>query len=76
MYTNKYLATFPIDTKIKKNKILYLKVPAAKAIGSPMKGIQDNNSDHFPYFLKMSVAFCSRYLLIGNHGFLKKKFIK
>ena len=41
-----------------------------------MKGIQDNNSDHFPYFLKMSVAFCSKYLLIGNHGFFIKKFIK
>jgi len=45
-------------------------------MGSPMKGIQDNNSDHFPYFLKMSVAFWSRYLLIGNHDFFKKKFIK
>ncbi len=48
MYTNKYLATFPIDTKIKKNKILYLKVPAAKAMGSPINGTHDNNKDHLP----------------------------
>ena len=58
-----------IDTKIKKNKILYLKVPAAKAIGSPMIGTQDNNNDHFPYFLKISEAFKRRYLFRGNHGF-------
>ena len=57
MYINKYLATFPIDTKIKKNKILYLNVPAVKAMGSPIKGTQDKNNDHLPYFLKMSVAF-------------------
>ena len=57
MYINKYLATFPIDTKIKKNKILYLKVPAAKVMGSPINGTHDNNKDHFPYFLKISVAF-------------------
>ena len=52
-----YLATFPIDTNIKKNKTLYLKVPAANAIGSPINGTQDNNNDHFPYFLKILVAF-------------------
>ena len=51
-------------------------MPAAKAIGSPIKGTHENNKDHFPYFLKMSVAFWRRYLLKGNHGFFIKKFIK
>ena len=76
MYINKYLATLPIDTKIKKNKILYLKVPAAKAMGSPINGTHDNNKDHFPYFLKISVAFWNKNLFIGNQGLFIKKFTK
>ena len=55
---------------------MYLKVPAAKAIGSPIKGIHDNNKDHFPYFLKISEALLNKNLFIGNQGFFIKKFIK
>ena len=55
---------------------MYLKVPAAKAIGSPIKGTHDNNRDHFPYFLKISEAFWNKYLFIGNQGFFIKKFVK
>ena len=55
---------------------MYLKVPAAKAIGSPIKGTHENNKDHFPYFLKISEAFWNKNLFIGNQGFFIKKFIK
>ena len=60
-YIIKYLAIFPIDTNIKKKVILYFTVPAANAIGSPIIGTHENNNDHFPYFLKISVAFCNKY---------------
>lgn len=55
---------------------MYLKVPAAKAIGSPIKGTHENNKDHFPYFLKISDAFWNKNLFIGNQGFFIKKFTK
>ena len=75
-YIIKYLAIFPIDTNIKKKVILYFTVPAANAIGSPIIGTHENNNDHFPYFLKISVAFCNKYLFTGNQGFLIRKFTK
>ena len=51
-------------------------MPAAKAIGSPIKGTHDNNKDHFPYFLKISEAFWNKYLFIGNQSLFIKKFVK
>ena len=47
-YIIKYLPTFPILTKTKNGIIGYLRVPAAKVIGSPMKGTHENKSDHLP----------------------------
>ena len=55
---------------------MYLNVPAANAIGSPIKGTHENNKDHFPFFLKISEAFWNKYLFIGNQGLFIKKFIK
>ena len=47
-------------------------VPATKVIGSPINGTHDNNKDHFPYLLNITVPFCILSCLIGNHGFFIK----
>ena len=71
-YINKYLPIFPIETKSKKCKKGYLKVPATNVIGSPMNGTQPNKSDHFPYFVKNNVALFIFFSFIGNHFFFVK----
>ena len=71
-YIIKYLPIFPIETKIKKGKKEYLKVPATNVIGSPINGTQLNKSDHFPYLLKNNEVLFIFFSFIGNHFFLIK----
>ena len=67
-----YLPILPIDTKSKNGKKEYLKLPATKVIGSPIKGTQLNKSDHFPYLEKNEDALSIFVWFIGNHFFLIK----
>ena len=60
------------DINSKNGKKEYRSIHAANVKGSPIKGTHDNNSDHFPYLLKISVPFCILFSLIGNQGFLIK----
>mgnify|MGYP005704113405 FL=1 len=71
-YIIKYLPTFPILTKTKNGIIGYLSVPAAKVIGSPIKGTHENKSDHLPYLENILFPLSIILLLIGNQDFLIK----
>ena len=67
-----YLPALPIDTKNKKGKKEYLRVPATNVIGSPKNGTHANKSDHFPYLEKNKVALSILFCFTGNHFFFKK----
>ena len=71
-YIIKYLPTFPILTKTKNGIMGYLSVPAAKVIGSPIKGTHENKSDHLPYLKNILLPLSIILLLIGNQDFLIK----
>jgi hypothetical protein len=71
-YIIKYLPTFPILTKTKNGIIGYLSVPAAKVIGSPIKGTHESKSDHLPYLENILFPLSIILLLMGNQDFLIK----
>ena len=71
-YIIKYLPNFPILTKTKNEIIGYLRVPAAKVIGSPINGAHENKSDHLPYLENILFPLSIILLLIGNQDFLIK----
>ena len=49
---------------VKNGKKEYRSIPAANVKGSPIKGTHDNNSDHFPYLLK--IILLPLYLFLSN----------
>ena len=71
-YIIKYLPNFPILTKTKNGIIGYLSIPAAKVIGSPIKGTHENKRDHLPYLENILFPLSIILLLIGNQDFFIK----